>query len=68
MEQKFFNLFWDDVNKIIRTNIRHTYECDTFMPPIDPGVFILETSIPGETNPEDPVDYAYEYWVRKDTP
>lgn len=65
---EIFNLFWDDVNKIIRTNIRHTYECDTFMPPIDPEVFILETSIPGETNPEDPVDYAYEYWVRKDTP
>ena len=64
---EIFNLFWDDVNKIIRTNIQHTYECNTFMPPIDPEVFILETSIPGKTNPEDPVNYAYEYWVRKDT-
>ena len=62
-----FNLFWDDVDKIIRTNIQQTYGCDTFMPPIDPEVFTLERSIPGETNPEDPVDYAYEYWVRKDT-
>ncbi|HFI0464094.1 TPA: dihydrofolate reductase [Streptococcus suis] len=55
-----FNLFWDQVDLIIKTQIDGLYQGDVFMPPIDQKVFSREKVIDGKG----PIKHQFEWWRR----
>ena len=49
--------------RMIVTEIAHTFDCDTFFPPIDPAVWV-ETAREAHRSEANGVDYAYVTYVR----
>ena len=51
-------------DRMIVTEIDHSFACDTFFPPIDPAVWV-ETAREQHRSEADGYDYAYVTYVRK---
>lgn len=58
---EIFNLFWNQVDRIIRTQICQVFPADVWMPEIDEGIF-LKTKVERGLGL---VEHYYEWWVRK---
>ena len=50
--------------RMIVTEIAHTFDCDTFFPPIDPALWV-ETAREGHRSEANGFDYAYVTYVRR---
>jgi dihydrofolate reductase len=53
------------LDRIYRTLIKHTFEADTWFPPIDASVYDLKWEKCNEADEKNPYDYCFQEWVRK---
>lgn len=59
---EIFDLFWDQVDVVIRTYINEVFTCDTFVRSLELEDFELASSRLGKG----PIQHQYERWVRRD--
>jgi dihydrofolate reductase len=61
---QIFNASMDLADRMIVTEIGHTFDCDTFFPPIDPAVWV-ETARETHHSEANGYDYAFVTYERK---
>jgi dihydrofolate reductase len=62
---QIFNAAMDIADRMIVTEIDHSFDCDTFFPPIDPSVWV-ETARESHHSQANGYDYAFVTYERKE--